>query len=240
MAASQRSDFSEERGKRRRVMSKAVGILFPTFHRTEYALRTIKAAVELLKYEKLAWYVADAGSHQDHHTAVLQALDGQKLLGRHYKALDPGPNWNLGIGEIFKETEIYLRLEDDFELRTELDITPYVELLNEIPEIGQVRMGLMPVGLDMQSMGHNGRIYMRILKNRQYCYSGHPCLIHKRFHDFYGMFHPTFGPGDCEVDFDSRVRAAPDGPEIWWPLEMGTWGPWAHIGEVKSYDTRQS
>lgn len=221
-------------------MTQLVGILFTTFHRTEYALRTIKAAIEFLKYDRLAWYVADAGSHEDHYHAVLEALNGQKIMGTHYEALKPGPNWNKGIQEIFKETEIYLRLEDDFELRRELDITPYVELLQEVTDVGQMRLGLMPIGLEMLSCGHAGQIYMDIHKTMPYAYSGHPCLIHKRFHDFYHYFHPDFGPGDCEVDMDSKVRASPGGPRILWPLEIGTWGPWAHIGEVKSYNPELS
>jgi hypothetical protein len=122
-------------------------------------------------------------------------------------------------------------------LKDDMDITPYVKLLMEREDVGMVRLGLMPIGLDLHSTAHDGRIYFDVLKSQPYAYSGNVCLIHKRFHDAYGMFHEEKNPGEIEVEFDYRVRSQ-EGPKIWWPMKMGTYtyGYWEHRGAVKSYD----
>ena len=95
-----------------------VCILFTTYNRTEYALQALQEAQERLKYDgQLMWYVADAGSEMKHLEQIDSVLPSEARLGQHSrKGLSPGKNWNLGIKNIFEQTPIYLRLEDDFVL----------------------------------------------------------------------------------------------------------------------------
>lgn len=205
--------------------------MLATFNRTEYALRTIAAIKANLKYVgEILYYLADGGSTDEHHRLCLDAL-GAWDSHRVYQS--PGANWNMAINKIFQETDFMLRLEDDFELQKELDITPYVTALKERQDWGIVRLGLLPVGLDLHSVGHNGIHYLRVLRSQQYAYSGNPLIMHKRFWDHYGEYQVDLSPGETEIAYDAKFRSRA-GPEIAWPVDLGGWGVFGHIGERKS------
>ena len=206
--------------------------MLATFNRTEYALRTIRAVKANLKYRgEILYYLADGGSTEEHHNACKNEFGD--LWNSHLVYQSPGANWNTAINKIFAETDFMLRLEDDFELRRELDITPYVIALKEKNDWGIIRLGHLPVGLDMYSMGHNGIHYLLCKRSTPYAYSGNPLLMHKRFWDHYGQYHIDISPGETEVEYDGRFRAR-CGPEILWPPDLSGWGIFSHIGERKS------
>ncbi len=227
-----------------------VVIMLMTYKRTEYALRTIEAARELLSYDgELLWYVADAGSPIEDLKILGDAIPDEIFFGRHTmiesNTLTPGQNWNKGIKRIFEKHTIYFRLEDDFMLHAPLDITKWVRLLDYNDKVGMIRLGLMTVGTQIavkgqvvpSDVGHDRDIYLHVLKSAQYCFSGHPSLVHKRFHEAYDYFPEDRDPGQCEVDFDGVIRTR-EGPEIWIPFDMGrygTWGAFSHIGNERSY-----
>ena len=151
----------------------------------------------------------------------------------------PGKRWNRTLEAIWGAGhDIYFRLENDFELKADLDITEYIEVLNDNPSVGMVRLGLMPINLDLHSVAYNGAIYFECRKSTPYSYSGNPGLIHRRLHEAVGGFSDTMNPGQIEVDFDHRYRACHHDIKILWPLvhgALGTYGPFSHIGEVQSY-----
>jgi hypothetical protein len=220
-----------------------IAILFLTKEvegRENIAVATIEALREYMKYEgPYVWVFACGKSSQEYRNSIYQALHGDDLGWIVQADKPPGVVWNLGIDMVHTRAwPAYLRVEDDMVLKDHLDITPYVKLLMEREDVGMVRLGLMPIGLDLHSTAHDGRIYFDVLKSQPYQYSGNPGLIHKRFHDAYGMFHEEKNPGEIEVEFDYRVRSQ-EGPKIWWPMKMGTYtfGYWDHRGAVKSYST---
>jgi hypothetical protein len=216
-------------------MSELVVINLLTFNRTEYALQVIRAIKEKLHYPDLCWYVADSGSSPTHVKAILDELKDTPVLGWHSEKYSCGKNWNVAIRQSFAAADIFLRLEDDFELTRDIDLGSYVDILQHRENVGMIRMSNMPVGCDLTSVGYDGRIYLNVLKSSEMCYSGNPGLVHRRFVDAYGFFmeHRGFPPGDYEVDMNYQVFNKP-GPEIWWPVEMGEWGSFGHIGSVPS------
>ena len=216
-----------------------VPILFCTYAhsaaRTEYAIRAVCGIKTYLDYPNLAFYLADAGSPAEHSGRILERLGlHMPILGDHNVTRTPGANWNAGIQEILNHADVYLRMEDDFELQNKIDLRPYVEVLYDRKDVGMMRLGLLPIDLIMTTAGYNGRIYQHMHKNVPYCYSGNPGLIHRRFHEDYGYYDETVGPGDCEVEMDWHVRDT-EGPAIWRPNELGDYGVFAHIGEEQSY-----
>ena len=217
-------------------MDPKIVVLLLTKGRVPYTLRVIHSIEANLQYDNFSYYVADGGSLDTEHKEVLALLEdyGAEWRG-HSGDVSSGENWNRGISEIFKDPShnVFLRLENDFELEEPLDITPYVELLNELTTIGCIRLGLLPINLDIQTYGYNGRIYQQILKMRQYTWSGNPCLIHRRLHDCYGMFDHGLSPGDTELSLDEKIRRQ-DGPHVWRPNSLGDYGPFAHFGQVPS------
>lgn len=214
-------------------------VLFTTYNRPAYAKRALEAAIENLSCEDdvIDFYLADAGSDPnpiDWMAKIVESAFINRVVGSHSEQLTPGANWNKGIAAIYEQDPIYLRLEDDFVLEKKMELSPYRRLLENSDSVGMVRLGLLPENLDLHSYGYKGQIYLDVQKTQQYCFSGHPSLVHKRFHEAYGLFNEQTNPGDTEVDFDGRVRST-DGPRIWWPVDLGTWSVWAHIGAEKSY-----
>ena len=218
-----------------------IAILFMTKEvpgREGIAVRTIEALRKNLSYEGYwIWRIALGKSSVQYKQNLNMAIgsgDGGTLIEGDDS---PGAIWNTTINHIFENEIIYLRMEDDFVLHDKLDITPYVKLLMEKERVGMVRLGLMPIGLDLHSTAYDGRIYFNVEKSTSYFYSGHPGLVHKRLHDAHGYFDETMNPGEIECNFDHRLRTE-EGPEIWMPAELcvHTFGYFNHIGEVKSYE----
>jgi len=221
-----------------------IAILFMTKEvpgREGIAIRTIDALKKNLFYDAtMDFFIADGGSSWDYGIALTDCASQKYNSSLHSQKSSPGFCWNTVIRNIFGyHYEIYLRMEDDMVLHDKLDITPYVKLLMEKERVGMVRLALMPIGLDLHSTAHDGRIYFNVKKSTPYFYSGHPGLIHKRLHDTHGYFDENANPGEIEVNFDHRLRHE-EGPEIWMPWDLGgyenTFGVFNHIGEVQSYD----
>lgn len=215
-----------------------IAILLLCKGRAEYTVRVIHSLEANLEFDgETFYYVADAGSDKADLYQILDLIVdyGAVLKYHHDESLTAGQNWNKGIREIYNSgADVYLRMENDFELATKLDVTPYVRVFDGMPQVGAIRLGLLPIMLDIQTYGFEGRIYQHILKHRQYTWSGNPCLVHRRFHDVYGYFaEKKLSPGDTELSLDNQVRRM-DGPVVWRPNELGDYGPFKHIGEVQS------
>jgi hypothetical protein len=132
-----------------------------TYERTEYAVRTVQSVCRNLQYENLAWYIADDGSRPEHVSEIVSALEAEnaKIFGSHSERLGPGPSWNLAIEKSLEQADFILWLEDDWELSVDLQVEPYVKLMQEVPKVGMVRLGHMAIGLDLYSVGHDGVHY---------------------------------------------------------------------------------
>ena len=208
-----------------------------TYQRTEYAVRTVNSVCDRLKYPNLAWYVADDGSDPPHFFSVLAALEdkGAMVFGSHSEKFGAGKSWNRAVQQALEHCDLLVNLEDDWELMADLDVRPFVKLLLEKTEVGMIRLGGLPVGLDLHSVGYDGIHYLRVEPTTSYQWSGNPSIRHRSFAEFYGSFPEGKSPGDTEVAYDAQVRKKPGGPEIWWPLQVGGYGIFAHIGQEQSY-----
>jgi len=219
-----------------------VAIVLVTYARTEYAVRTAISVKNYLMYDGVtAWYVGDDGSTKEHLEAVTNAIGDSNIVGIHSEDFVPGKqwpgkSWNRAWEAAHDWSDYILWLEDDWELSRPLDITPYTILLMENEKIGMIRLGHLAINLNMTSMGHNGIHYMQMWRNMQYGFSGNPSLRHRRFADAYGPYNESVGPGDAELDYDTKWRNI-EGPEIWWPVDLGGWGIFNHIGSEQSYHT---
>jgi len=213
-----------------------VAVVMPTFQRTDYAVRCLQALGSLLAYSgEIGYYIADAGSHSAHVAKVVEAAEGMRLLGWHTATASPGHNWNMATQAALAHSDILMWVEEDFELKRPLDITPYVELLLACRNVGMVRLGLLAINLTTTSVGHDGRHYLRMHRSMQYAFSGHPHLKTRGFIETYGPYNEVTNPGDTEIDYDTKFRSVAEGPDIWWPVDLGGWGVFGHIGEYRSY-----
>lgn len=213
-----------------------VVIILQTYERTDYAKRTIKAAKENLIYPDLRWYIADDGSPKKHFNAVKRALRGQDIIGSHNEDLGYGATANKALRAADDISPITLWLEDDWELKRPLDLADYVALLEEDQGAGMIRLAHIPIDLEGITGGWRGQILLRLYATRQYFFSGNPSLRHRRFFEAYNLYPEGLKPGETELKYDEQIQATGGGPNIYIPIDAGSWGYFGHIGEVKSYD----
>lgn len=220
-------------------MTEPITIILQTFRRTDYALRTVQAALTHLHYPDLRWYVADDGSPDEHVQAVLNALEAAHVVGFHSVRRGYGGNSNAAWAAADEVGRLVLFLEDDWELRTPLDLYPYACLLMETDAIGMVRLGVLNLDIRGRTWGHGDRVYWKLDKEPHIegtpVFTGHPSLRHRRYRDAYGWYPEGLGPGDTELAYAYQFRTGPqDAPGIVWPADYPPGGLWGHIGEIKT------
>jgi len=218
-----------------------VAIVLVTYARTMYAVMTVESVRENLVYAgELGWYIGDDGSPPPHFEVIIAKVGKENIFDCHSEDFVPdrrwpGKSWNKAWETAHRWSPIVFWLEDDWSLPRKLDITAYVKMLMENERVGMVRLGHLAINLNMTSVGHGGIHYLQMWRNMQYAFSGNPSLRHRRFADAYGPYHEKATPGDTEIDYDSRFRIR-GGPEIWWPVDLGGWGIFGHIGSEQSYE----
>lgn len=212
-----------------------VAIVFLTYARTHYALRTIESVINRLRVPgRLCWYLADDGSEDVHVASCLRELEGQDVIGMHSERIGYGAGANRAWHVAHDHADITLWLEDDWELKKPLDVSPYVTMLNERDDVGMIRIAHLSINLHAKTVGYRGNHYLLFDWDRQYTFSGNPSLRHRRAREYWGPYPEGLNPGDTEIAYDSQVRNA-QGPAIVWPVDLGGWGVFGHIGELKSY-----
>jgi hypothetical protein len=211
-----------------------ITIIFQTYKRTEYALRTIAAAKHLLHYGgPMHWYVADDGSPPEHWFAVMNALPN----ATEFHSVRRGYGANANAAWDAAKSDLTFWLEDDFELQSPLDLTPHAYALMDNPELGMVRLGYIDPLMCEPSQDFRGRRYHTLPRawpdTRFYAFTGHPSLRHRRYYETYGDYPTGLVPGDTELGYAYQYRVG-DGPLIVWPEGMPNEGTWAHIGSIKT------
>lgn len=234
----------KSQGENATIPAPAICVLLLTYLRTEMAVATVKSFCEKIDYPKelLSFYIADDGSPFEHVQTLINEIQkgGVSVAGYHNEKMMPGTcfvgrGWNYGLQQAHKVSDIVLLLEDDWELRYELDIRPYIRLLLELPEVGIVRLSGLPVGGEVRVRGWNGVHYLEYLRTTAMGYSGNPHLRHVRYTEFYGLFAIDRSPGDVEVNYDERFQEFKDGPNIWRPADLPAYGIFGHLGRERTW-----
>lgn len=212
-----------------------ITIILQTFKRTQNALDTIAAAQQHLRYDgELIWYVADDGSPVDHVHAV---EDAAHPAGLHSARRGYGGNCNAAWHGVDHWSALTLWLEDDWELRQPLDLTPHAYALMDSETLGMIRLGYID-GTKLESaQAFAGRRYHTLPREWPdasfYAFTGHPSLRHRRYREAYGDYPVGLGPGDTELAYAYQYRTG-WGPLIVWPEGYPEQGYFAHIGAVKT------
>lgn len=223
------------------MTAERLAILLMTFgvkpSRQEYARRTVAALCKNLVADNLlGWYIADAGSPIEfvNELAGIIHAAGQPIIGQHNVWASAGENWNAGHEACFRQAEVVLHVEDDFELTSPLDVRNYQAILEESPSVGVIRLGLLPIELRGRTVGARGEIFLNIDKGVNYAWSGNPCLMHRRWWTDIGQFPVGLTAGQTEVVYDNRLRGYSGRLDILRPVNLGSYSPFAHIGEEKA------
>lgn len=213
-----------------------ITIILQTYRRTEYALRTIAAAHELLHYTgPMYWYVADDGSPIEHGKAIYELIEHLPVFGGHWARRGYGANANAAWDAA--PSDLTFWLEDDFVLTQPLDLTPHAYALMDAPALGMIRLGYINGAMLEPAQSFAGRRYHTIPRDWPdtsfYAFTGHPSLRHRRYREAYGDYPVGLGPGDTELAYAYQYRVG-SGPLIVWPEGYPPEGAWAHIGAIKT------
>lgn len=218
---------------------KPLAIVLLTYQRTEYALRTMRAAKANLRTARnVWWYVADDGSDDRHYRAVMKELEGCNVIGSHNFRRGYGGNANMAIAAVDStDAEVTLWLEDDWELTQPLELDPYINALERSSDFAMIRLGYLNLHMRGFTIGLEDRLYWALEHipaiDGSPVFTGHPSLRHKRYVQKYGYYPEGFSPGQTELEYAFHYRSI-NGPYIAWPCDMPPYGYFAHIGEVKS------
>ena len=217
-------------------MTEPIAVIFLTFERTAYAVRSLQSLKDKLRYPDLRYYIADDGSRQDHITTILDMTKDLNMISWH---TIPNGTYGRNANEAWQLTQqtckLALFIEDDWELTQELDLYPYAALLMEREDVGMVRLGYLNLNMRGTVFGHGGLLYWRLDRECDpYVFTGHPSLRHTRYWNAYGKYPEGLLPGETELAYAYQFRKA-QGPDIVYPVENGSYGKFAHIGEIKSY-----
>jgi hypothetical protein len=215
-----------------------ITIILQTWQRTEYALRTIAAARENVRYGgELLWYIADDGSSVDHWAAIWDMLDDVPFVGGHTLRRGYGGNAIAAWDAADTVSALTFWLEDDFVLTQPLDLTPHAYALMDSDELGMIRLGYIDGSKLAPPQTFAGRRYHTIPRDWPdtsfYAFTGHPSLRHARYRAAYGDYPIGLIPGDTELAYAFQYRTG-HGPLIVWPEGYPTDGYFAHIGAVKT------
>lgn len=224
-------------------MTTPITICFLTYARTDYALATIRGVRTYLRYPDLRWYVADDGSREEHVEAVMQALDGELIVGMHSVRRGYGASANRAWTRANEISPLSFWLEDDWELREPLDLWPYAALLMEDDSVGMVRLGVLNPEIRGSTFDHGGATYWRLdripARDGIPVFCGHPSLRHNRYQVSYGKYPEHLAPGDTELAYSYQYRIG-IGSSIVWPSEVPGRGVFGHIGTIKTEHLERS
>lgn len=216
-----------------------VWIILTTYKRAELAIRTIKAIKQNLIWPNIGWFIADDGSSDVEIGQMVQAIGPANALDVYKgERKGVGHNMNHAMRTIFNHgAEMYMMMEDDWELIRPLDLSLYVNLLLNHQDIGMVRLGYLSTGLSGSLIARENHLWWQFNRDGyQYVFSGHACIRHKRMVDTYGFYSEGLSPGQNELDYCAKFNAIPEGPAIVWDADFGWNGPFAHIGSQSLAD----
>lgn len=209
--------------------------------RALYAQRTLRSTLDLLRYSgPLHVHIADDGSSPEHRAHMLELAGGYPHVvtvgitnseGRGY-----GASYNLATQAIHCGHEILMPLEDDWELRRELDLDPLVQALLEGP-VGCIRLGYIGYTQELRGWftGIAGATYLVLDPDspEPHVFAGHPRLETRAFERSVGPWPEGMAAGATEFVVAARSEARTG---VAWPADLvhPRGDLFAHIGSVKA------
>ncbi len=181
-----------------------------------------------------AWlhlHIADDGSNKDQY---LESLKGEwyrntftpttSVQERH----GVGASLNAGFKQAFQEGDFALYMVDDWQLKYQCDLEPWIQLMKEDPSIGMVRLGPPHPDLTGVVTHDNDRWYIR-LDRHNFAFGFRPALFHKRMFEQYGPFDEDVNSLEAERLYSERFNASGEAADIIYALPY----PFDHIYGVE-------
>lgn len=142
-----------------------------------------------------------------------------------------GRSLNYGYRKGFETSPIVAYFVDDWKLTQNLDLTPWVKVMEELEGVGMVRLGMPHPNLTGRVLHLGDLGWGLLLDDYSFAYGMRPAIYHKRFYDFYGDFTEGNSSLECERLYSERVNSL-KGPKVMLALPH----PWEHIYTVSMSD----
>lgn len=189
------------------------------------------ASWEVMLYNKVGipyLHIADDGSDPDLVTELMEfrrnfEMPSVSSQQRH----GVGASLNAGFRQAFRRSDFVLYAVDDWRLNYQFDLTPWIQLLDDRPDIGAIRLGPPHPDLTGTIVHDNDRWFLR-LDRHHFAFSLRPTLFHRRMLETYGRFEEDVNSYDVERLYSKRFNAM-EGPDIVYALPY----PWDHIYGVE-------
>lgn len=214
-------------------------IVLYSARRLQYALRTIRMVRDNLYGAKASWHIADDGSTPDDVVTMASEVrtgSTTQARGRGY-----GASYNLATHATHADSDMFLCLEDDWELTRPLNVAPLLEDLQALRQangIGAcIRLGY--IGWTQPLRGEfvyiNRRHYLRFDPEspEHHVFSGHPRLETREWQRRLGLWPEEKPAGQTEFEVSARRESRLD---VYWPLWLvkPEGDLFAHIGTEKA------
>lgn len=219
----------------------SVCILLLTYNRYDYAEKTLITALEHVKTKQHDLYVHIASDGDDD-----QYIEGlaQHVYASPYALTKSnserggyGANYNLATQTVHTYADYVLVLEDDWELKRDLDVDIFIGALREL-EAGCMRLGY--IGFTQPLRGEfassHGRHWLRLDPSspEPHVFAGHPRLETVTWQRSVGPWPEGLEPGQTEFSV-AHIAEARYG--VIWPIqEVKPYGDmFVHIGARRSW-----
>lgn len=209
-----------------------LSILIVTFNRKEILRSTIAHLKEHLYYVgPIHYLIADDGSDDGTQAMLAEEFPDAELIQNWRTGM--GANSNTGLHRAFELGDYVLQIQDDMELRINLDLHPHIEKLMKDETAGYIRLwGVAGHNYEAKLEG----MYWRLLWTCPdlYVASDRPHVKHKRFHDWAGFYPEGLKTAETEEAWCKQTKdvAANGNPtiDVMVPLNMLTETSWEHMG----------
>lgn len=208
--------------------------------RSLYAQRTLRSALDRLRYSgPLSVHIADDGSGPGHVDLLREIAGGyasvQGVTSTSADRRGYGASYNEGTRVIHDYASYVLPLEDDWELREDLDLDPLIAALST-DVLGCVRLGYLghTQRLDGSVLALAGQNYLALdpASPEPHVWAGHPRLEARAWQRLVGPWPTGLNPGETEFSVAHRPAARVG---VGWPLD--TCVRFLHIGSVSFRET---
>lgn len=208
--------------------------------RLGYTKKTVASLKKHIIYPNYSWHIADDGSPSWYQDRIRDIMKGEKYTFTDTKkGWDINNNWNTGMRECFKRTDIVIGWPDDRFLEKDIHIEPCVQLLTEYDDVCFIRLTGQEPRLEGQLVDRVDAQW-RFLDKKSKCVHVFLCfcfIIHKRWIDHYGYFETDIWPLDkAENIIDRHFRNSPGPgavvPEALWKgfIPWGGYSTWEKVG----------
>lgn len=219
-----------------------------TYNRFEYAKRTLHSTLNNIKFSgELSIHIGDDGSPDSliYRNSLFEEIEAWDSIHKftNLSSSDSeqggyGKNYNLAMQAIHSNNDYVLVLEDDWELRRELDLDFIISSMMMDQRLACIRLGY--VGYTQPLHGEfiyvNGMNWLLLDPDspEPHVFAGHPRIEAVTFQRRVGPWPEGLQPGATEFAV-THIREAREG--VVWPVELvkPSGDLYHHIGTIRSY-----